>query len=237
MPFSRSAHIYNAIYKKIRDYKAQAEQINKWILERKPNAKRLLDVACGTGLHLSYLRSWYDVAGIDICRAMVEIARSQNPGIPIYIGDMREFNIESQFDAVICMFSSITYADTVESLNATIANFARHLVPLGICIVEPFIPPESWRDGLLGLHTAESKYKKIAMVDRAERIGRRIRREIAYVVATREGLQQIYEEHKFFLFTRAEYENAFRSVEFSVEFEEKGFVEGRGMYIGILERY
>lgn len=234
MPFSRSAHIYDTIYQKIRDYENQAIQINKWIIERKSDAHKLLDVACGTGLHLSYLRAFYDTAGVDISPAMVKIARSRNPGIPIYVGDMRNFNINARFDVITCMFSSITYSETVDGLNKTLSNFAQHLKPHGICIVEPYIPPEAWRDGVLGLRTAESANQKIAIVDRAERIGRRVRREIAYVIATPARLEQIYEEHTFPLFTRREYENAFLSAGFDVEFDEKGFIEGRGMYFGVL---
>jgi SAM-dependent methyltransferase len=234
MPFSRSAHIYDTIYQQSRDYKAQAEQIHKWIQDRKPVASSLLDVACGTGLHLSFLRSWYEVAGVDISPAMLEIARARNPGVTLSIGDMRDFYLNARFDVVTCLFSTITYADTVEGLNATLANFARHLIPQGICIVEPFIPPEAWHDGRTGLRTVETSSKKIAMLDRSERDGRRVRREIAYVVVTPDRLEQIYEEHLFTLFSRAEYENAFRLAGFDIEFDKKGFIEGRGIYFGML---
>ena len=232
MPFSRSAHIYDTIYRQSRDYKAQAEQIHSWIQERKPGAVSLLDVACGTGLHISFLSAWYEVAGVDISPAMLEIARARNPGVTLSIGDMRDFQLNTRFDVVTCLFSTITYADTVESLNTTLANFARHLTPQGICIVEPFIPPEAWQDGRTGLRTVESSSKKIAMLDRSERHGRRVRREIAYVVVTPERLEQIYEEHLFTLFSRTEYENAFRLAGFDIEFDRKGFIEGRGIYIG-----
>lgn len=234
LPFARSAHIYDDLYQKSRDYKNQAAQINKWIRLRKPDAASLLDVACGTGLHLLYLNSYYGVAGIDINPTMVEIAKYRNPGIHVWVRDMRDFNIGKTFDAIICMFSSITYADTVEGLNMTLANYARHLNPNGICIVEPFVTPEVWRDGGLGLRTAESKSKKVAMLDRAERLGRRIRREIIYVVATPDRIEQIHEEYTFPLFTHEEHEGAFRSAGFDVEFDKKGFKEGRGMYFGVL---
>ena len=233
LPFARSTHIYDDLYQKSRDYKSQAAQISKWIHIRKPDAKSLLDIACGTGLHLSYLAPYYEVAGIDINPAMVEIAKSRNSGINVWIGNMKDFNIGKTFDTIICMFSSITYADTVEGLNMTLANFARHLNPNGICIVEPFVTPEVWRDGIgLGLRTAESTNKKVVMVDRAERSGRRVRREIIYVVATPDRIEQIYEEYTFPLFAHEEYEIAFRLAGFDIEFDKKGFVEGRGMYFG-----
>ena len=234
LPFSKSAHIYDNLYEEFRDYNGQSVQINKWIKERKPNATKLLDVACGTGLHLSYLNSCYEVAGVDISPAMIEIAKSRNPDIPIWTGDMRNFNIERTFDAIICMFSSITYADTAEGLNRTLTNFARHMNRGGVCIIEPFVTPEVWRDGRVGLRTTDSADKKVVMVDRAKRIDRRVQREIIYIVASPDRLDQIHENYTFPLFTREEYENAFRSSGFDVEYIQKGFVEGRGMYIGIL---
>lgn len=234
MPFSSSAHIYDMLYQRVRDYEGQARQIREWIRTCRPPTRSLLDVACGTGLHLSYLRAWFDVAGVDVSPAMVRIASARNPATSIYVGDMRSFHLGHRFDAVICLFSSITYARTLDSLNAILKNFAQHLVPGGIAIVEPYIPPEAWQDGLISLRTGDDDGRKVAMVDRAVRNGRDIRREIAYVVATPSGLEQIYEDHHFYLFSRAEYEDAFHKAGFAVQFDESGFVEGRGMYFGIL---
>ncbi len=236
MPFSRSAHVYDLIHAKGRDYASQAQLIKKWIGERRPRSSTLLDVACGTGLHLSYLRNSYEAAGIDICSAMLTIARSRNPEVPLYLGDMRTFRLDTLYDVIICLFSSITYADTTGGLNASLENFARHLRPNGLCIVEPYIPPEAWHDGVLGLKTAESGRLKVAMVDRAERSGSRVRREIAYAVASTERIEQIYEEHTFPLFSRKEYEEAFRLAGFAVDFDDCGFTPGRGMYLGVLGR-
>jgi SAM-dependent methyltransferase len=236
MPFSSSAYIYDEIYTEIRDYERQAEQIHGWIRMRKHDAKKLLDVACGTGFHLSYLRSWYEVEGVDISSAMVNIAQLRNKNIPIHLGDMRDFNLQARFDVIICLFSSITYANTIKDLNAVLANFARHLEPGGICIIEPYITPQRWRDGLLGLRTAESKERKIAMVDRAKRDERWVTREIGYVVATPHEIRHINETHSFMLYSSLEYENAYRKAGFTVEFDMRGFDDDRGMYIGVLSK-
>jgi hypothetical protein len=49
----------------------------------------------------------------------------------------------------------ITYAGTIEGLHAVLSNFADHLEPGGVCIIEPYIRPEEWVDGVLGVRTAE----------------------------------------------------------------------------------
>lgn len=234
IPFTLSAHIYDDLYQKSRDYKSQAEQINEWIQERNKDATSLLDVACGTGLHLSYLSSNYEVAGIDLNPEMVEIAKHRNKNINIHSGDMRDFNIGESFDVIMCLFSSITYAGNVKGLNRTLKNFVKHSNPNGICIIEPFVTPKLWYDGGLGCKVAESKNKIVVMVDRAGRSERIIHREIVYVIAKPNSMEQIHEEYTFPLFTHKEYESAFRSAGYSVEFNNIGFNKDRGMYFGVL---
>ena len=234
MPFSKSVIIYDDIYTKIRDYESQSNKIIEWIKNRHPDARSLLDVACGTGLHLSYLRSKFNVVGLDICPSMLKIAQSRNEGVSFHQGDMRNFRLNHRFDVIVCLFSSITYSDSVEGLNATLSNFASHLYPKGLCIVEPYKTPDKWERVGLGLRTVKSSNRIIAMVDRAELNGDKVVREIAYSVATHTELEQIYEKHSYPLFKSEEYENAFRSAGFEVDFDEKGFIEDRGMFFGKL---
>jgi len=60
--FSRSARIYDAIYASIRDYPREAAELDRLIQDQRPGARRLLDVACGTGAHLAHLTG-YEVEG------------------------------------------------------------------------------------------------------------------------------------------------------------------------------
>lgn len=233
MPFSSSAHVYDLIYQQTRDYAAQAKQVRDWIKSHNADAHTLLDVACGTGLHISQLNEWFEVSGVDVSPEMVRIAQSRNPLSTIEVGDMQNFELHRQFDSVICMFSSITYSGSIEGLHQTLDTFARHLTPGGIVIVEPYIAVSMWKDSPLGvLRVAETDELKVAFIDRAIRDGRRVKREIYYVVGSTNGLEHISEEHHFYLFTREEYEDAFRNAGLHVEFIEDGFEDGRGMYIG-----
>ncbi|HWC66554.1 MAG TPA: class I SAM-dependent methyltransferase [Acidimicrobiales bacterium] len=231
MTFSKSAHLYDALYTTDRDYEAQAAKIDRWIRERLPSARTLLDVACGTGLHLQALQELYDVTGIDVCEEMAEIARGRLPGALIHVGDMRDFQLMARFDAVICMFSSITYAGSMGGLRATAATLYEHVAPGGVCIVEPFIPAEAWVDGLLGLRTKREDDRVIAMVDMAQREGSEVRREIGYAVATSAGIELIRECHEFYVFSAADYIEAFNAAGFAVGFDPQGFDPSRGMYV------
>ena len=106
------AAIYDAMNRGAgKDYGAEAAAVTEAVLARRPEARTLLDVACGTGEHLSHLRHRFEVEGLELSEHMAAIARTKlGPDVPIHAGDMRSFDLGRTFDAVTCMFSSIGYA-------------------------------------------------------------------------------------------------------------------------------
>lgn len=104
--FDRSAHLYDAIYS-WKDYADEVRRITELIEERHPEAKTLLDVACGTGKHLELLREHYEVEGFDLDPNLLRIAAERNPGIELHAGDMLSFDLGKAFDVVTCLFSSM----------------------------------------------------------------------------------------------------------------------------------
>lgn len=163
---------------------------------------------------------------------MLRIARRRNPGVQFHLGDMRTFDTGRHYDALTCMFSSITYAGDVDGLVRTLHCFASHLVPGGACVVEPFIPRESWVDKPTGhVRYAEGTDLTVAAVDRAVRSGTTVVREIAYAAATLTGLEQVRERHVFGLYSSQEYLSAFRDAGFEVEYDPQGFDATRGLYL------
>jgi len=219
-----------------RDYQGQAARIAAIARELCPDARTLLDVACGTGLHLEYLASEFRCEGLDVSESMLQIAQARNPGMTFHLGDMRGFGTGRRYHVVICLFSSITYAMDVPGLRGTLQKFAEHLVPGGACIVEPFIPPEAWVDERTGhVRQADLPQLTVAMVDRATRYDRTVVREIAYAAATSSGVDQVLERHTFGLFSADDYLDAFRHAGFHV-WHDPGFNPARGLYVGCLAR-
>src|SRR5512132_2102364 len=111
---SGSEKYYDDIYSAMdKDYGTEAEKIHDFVEKYKSTkGNMLLDVACGTGTHANYLSRYYIVQGIDVNADMLKVARKKNPEIRFTQGDMRDFDLHKQFDAVSCLFSAIGYMKT-----------------------------------------------------------------------------------------------------------------------------
>jgi ubiquinone/menaquinone biosynthesis C-methylase UbiE len=137
--FSLSAHIYDLIYlSRGKDYEADAQSVHELVQANlKSGGKTLLDVACGTGIHLSYLKNYFDCEGLDLDPKMLEAAQKKMPDMKFHQGDMMTFDLGRQFDVVTCLFSSIGYVKTMANMKKAVATMSRHLKPGGVLIIEP----------------------------------------------------------------------------------------------------
>ena len=115
--YEHSAAYFDLVHQDVK-YEAEAERLERIISCRVPHASSLLDVGCGTGRHLEYFRSHYEVAGVDISEQLLAQARKRLPGVPLHLGDLRSFDLRRRFDVVTCLFSTIGYAETRQGLHA-----------------------------------------------------------------------------------------------------------------------
>jgi SAM-dependent methyltransferase len=198
------------------------------------DARSLLDVACGTGRHLEIFRDRYDeIAGIDLDPALVEIARSRNPGVDIRLGDMTDFELGHRFDVVTCLFSSIGYVRTEERLHAAVATMARHLNRGGVLAIEPWFSPEAWQEGRVVLHTVDRPDLKIARTSRSLPAQEGVSRLVFdYLVATPDRAETFSEVHDLGLFTEDQYVAAARAAGLESAFDPEGPM-GRGLLLAL----
>lgn len=82
------AAIYDLIYTAEKDYASESADLVATIREHVPGAASLLDVGCGTGLHLSSLRHVYsEVVGIDVDPEMLTLAKARlGHDVPLFRG-------------------------------------------------------------------------------------------------------------------------------------------------------
>ena len=230
--FSRSARIYDAIYASIRDYSREADELDRLIHDRRPGARTLLDVACGTGVHLHHLAGRYEVEGLDVDPEMLAVARERLPDVVFHQDDMADFDLGSRFDAVVCMFSSIGYVQTEERLRSAIASMARHLEQGGLLAVEPWLTPEVWMDRHVGAVFVDEPELKIARMNVADHEGDLSIVEFQYLVGTPDGIERFTERHELGLFTVEQHLEAFHAAGLKAEHDPEGPM-GRGLYVAI----
>ncbi len=228
--FSRSAHYYDALYS-WKDYAAENVLLRALIEARVPAARTLLDVACGTGIHLAGLQAWYEVEGVDLDPAMVELSRERLPGVPVHEGDMVTLDLGREFDVVTCLFSSIGYAVTRERLREAAAALARHVAPGGLLVVEPWITPDAWMPNSAHALFVDEPDLKIARVTVGAPAGETVTVEFEYLVATPAGIERFTERHVAGMFTDEDYRGALEAAGLEVERDPEGLM-GRGLWLG-----
>lgn len=203
--YGRSADAYDLIYDGIgKDYRAEAAEVAALVRERRPAARTLLDVACGTGAHLLHLQDTFAVEGVELSAHMADRARDRLPGVPVHEGDMRLFDLGRRFDAVTCLFSSIGYARTPEDLGRAVAAMTRHLEPGGVLVVDAWLTPDAWADGHVDAVAAMDEGRAVARTSRSYRMGRTSILDMTWVVTTPAGTDTFPERHELGLFTNDE---------------------------------
>ncbi|MGW7102403.1 class I SAM-dependent methyltransferase [Streptomyces sp. NPDC054838] len=231
-----AARLYDLVHQgKGKDYAREAADLAALVTAKVPGARSLLDVACGTGLHLEHLGGAFDTAeGLELSPDMREIARRRNPAATVHPGDMRDFALDRTYSAVTCMFSSIGHMRDQGELDAALSRFAAHLDPAGgVVVVEPWWFPRTFTPGFVGASIVEAEGKTISRVSHSRLEGDATRIDVHYLVAEPgRDITHLSETHLITLFERSAYERAFERAGLDVEFREGG-PSGRGLFIGL----
>lgn len=233
--FTKSEAIYDAIYSTMKDYSVEAQQVHKLIQQYKHSSgTSLLDVACGTGGHLPFLRQYYSVEGLDLDEQMLAIARQRNPGVIFHQADMVDFSLDRQFDVILCLFSSIGYVKTAPRLYRALQTMRHHLLPGGVVIIEPWLTPQMYHAGHIGVVFVNQPDLKIARMNNAEVEDGVSIMNFHYLVATPEGIEHFTELHELGLFSHEDYLDAFQVSGLDVVYDDaREKLTGRGIYIGV----
>jgi SAM-dependent methyltransferase len=229
--FSKTARYYDKIYA-VKDYQAEVNRLMAIIRENcGSGGNRLLDVACGTGHHLAYLKEQFDVEGLDISQELLEIAHQRNPEVVFHHADMTDFDLGCQFDVVTCLFSSIGYVKTLDNLTRAVTCMTKHLLPGGILIVEPWFTPDTWQPNTVHASFIDEPDLKIARVNTSFVNGRLSFFDLHYLIGTPEGTEHFVERHELGLFETDEMHTVFSEAGLEVSYDAEGLT-GRGLFIG-----
>jgi trans-aconitate methyltransferase len=132
-----SYDVYARFYDALEGDRTQhARYLRSLIKEHAPRARTLLELACGTGLILKQLWTHYEVTGLDLSEEMLERAAERLPGVPLFRGDMRSFELNERFDVVLCVYDSINHLLRFDDWLAVFARARDHLNDEGVFIFE-----------------------------------------------------------------------------------------------------
>jgi SAM-dependent methyltransferase len=234
--FHTFARYYDQIYLKRNDYKKESKLVRGIIrqFERKPS-KTLLDVGCGTGEHLKYLSESYDCAGLDISREMIKAAKLKVSNARFKIADMINFRLKEKFDVIICLFSSIGYAQSFKNLVTTFDNFHKHLSEEGLVLVEPWVFKKDARVGTISIDTYDAENAKVLRMGTSRLTKSRWLVHFHYLTGINGRIKYEKETHKMILADYEDYVKAFNLSGYSqIKFlGENEWTRSRGLFVAM----
>lgn len=230
------ADVYDLIFNgRGKNYDGEAAEVVRQVRAKRPGARSLLDVGCGTGNHLERFRDAFEhVEGVEPAPSMRRYAELKLPSVPIHAADMRDLRLGREFDAVSCLFGPIGYmADEVE-LGGAIRCMAAHLVAGGVLVLDPWWFPESFIDGYVMAEVARDEHRSVARVSHSERTGSSMCITAKYLVGEATGIREFTTEDTLRLFRADQYADAFTNAGLTVEYLPAGPTD-RGLFVGVLD--
>lgn len=122
------------------------------------DVQKLLNMGCGGGKNAFNLKHNFEVTGVDISPAMLELAKQLNPECRFILGDMRTCSLGQEFDAIL-VDDAISYMISRADLLAVFQNAYRHLHVGGVMVVEPDFTKETFQQNQTRVSYANAKYK------------------------------------------------------------------------------
>ena len=165
--FNASAEFYDFIYSTFKNYVAEVAQITSLLRRLNPQCQTVLDVACGTGEHARLQATQgFVVDGLDLDPAFVRIAAQKHPAGRFFEADMSDFHFTARYDAVLCLFSSIGYLQTLDRVSRALTCFREHLAPGGMIVIEPWFAPGTLDPERVSRHSGEANGVRVSRVSR-----------------------------------------------------------------------
>ena len=104
----------------------------------------LLDIGCGGGKNVLNLKESFNVMGLDLSPTMIAQAKELNPECDFIQGDMRTFQLDRTFDAIL-MDDAISHMIGRADFAAAFRTAFRHLNTGGILVATPDVTTETFR--------------------------------------------------------------------------------------------
>lgn len=210
----------------------EAQLIILEALRRCRGASSLLDIACGTGIHLPVFGQSFAVTGLDQSMAMLDAAGRRCPNAELVQADMRTFRLGRRFDVVVSLDSGVGYLETGEDLLAAVDTMSEHMEPSGVLLIEGWYEADFWKSSV-SVDAGTEDDVAVARFTRSRRDGDRTELDIRYEVATAQGHHSIEELHALRLSDPDEFSKAFAHAGLTFDRLPHMLRPGRSVYVGL----
>jgi ubiquinone/menaquinone biosynthesis C-methylase UbiE len=218
-----------------KDYKGEVKVLERLISRHKRSpGNSLLELACGTGEHAKLLAARFDVLATDLNPGMLKVARGKAKNVKFALADMADFNLQRQFDVVLCLFSSIGYLKTYARLKQAIDNIARHLVPGGVVIIEPWFTRKQVAGGAPHTVVTGNENVKLARASVLRVQGMLSVIDMHYLIAERgKKVRHYVAHHELAMYEPRKILKYMSDAGLKSRFLKKGLMQNRGLYVGV----
>ena len=228
--YEQHTEVYDRVHA-FKDYASESQTLISVVERLQPAAQTLLDVACGTGIHLELLQSRFAVSGLDINPGLLAQAAERVPEARLHAADMESFDLGETFDVVTCLFGSVTYLLTPARLRRGLATMAQHVTPGGLLIVEPWLTPSNYWRNNIKLDVSESAEGKIARMYVGREEGGVVTNEEHFLIGTPEGVTHMVETNRQGLFAESDFAESFAQAGLELVEHDPVGLHGYGLYV------
>lgn len=232
-PYSVLAELYDEVMHDV-DYETWADYIDEIILQHKPEATDVLELACGTGtiaLSLEELDS-YHITATDGSADMIRIAKRKavlvNSEIDFRVMNFLDIKLEKKFDVAFMVFDSVNYLHKKEEVIRLHQEVRKVIKPGGIFVFD-FTTPRNSRKAIRYLNndtkTVDGKYRyhRESSFDGKNNV--HTNRFIIEIFSGEDSdLTSVHEEvHQQKIYTKDEMEEIIRQTDFTILQAYDGF--------------
>lgn len=143
--FQDYAYYYNAFYQD-KNYTAEARQVDVLLKKYGHGIQKVVNYGCGTGRHdIELTKLGYQCTGIDMSPLMVDIAKmnakNEGMGIEFSVADIRQYEPEEKYDAVISLFHVMSYQNSNADILSSFQSARKALGRGGLFLFDVWYGP------------------------------------------------------------------------------------------------
>lgn len=165
MTYGGFAYLYDELMQDV-PYDQWVKKLIGTVGKYQPDAKTILDVACGTGeLSIRLSEAGFSVVGMDLSEDMLSVAHTKTIEkglvIPYFQQNMVEMEDLGTFDVITIFCDSLNYLGTEEEVKTTFNRVFKHLLPGGVFMFDVhsiFKMTEIFKDGTFVSNGEEISY-------------------------------------------------------------------------------